>query len=129
MKDTGYYRALPYTRVVRLVEDEGPSYFLASIEELPGVRADGKSEVEARAALTVAFEDYIAAMLTWGRPIPAPALWPESLGFTAPTTRLKRNVEVEGVVFVGSSDGATPTPVQGGARWIDRDAGRVAVHS
>jgi predicted RNase H-like HicB family nuclease len=77
-RDLQFYRALPYSRTVSLVEDDGGdgTYFLAHVEELPSVKADGESHVEALYNLSLAFDDYISAMLAVGRAIPEPELWP-----------------------------------------------------
>lgn len=82
MKTADYYRRLPYTRRVRVESDEGGEYFVAFIPELPGVEASGATDMDARAALSAAFEDYLAAMLEWGEEIPEPTPWPESMGFS-----------------------------------------------
>jgi predicted RNase H-like HicB family nuclease len=81
MKNLGYYRGLPYTRSVELLEEGGERYYLASVRELPGVRADGESHQEALTSLRDAFDDYIRAMQEWGRDIPEPVPWPRSLGY------------------------------------------------
>lgn len=116
MNDATYYRSLPYTRRVELVEEPGgEAYFLASIVELPGLRGSGESHIKALASLRDAFEDYLEAMLTWGRAIPEPVLWPSSFGFdphavrpvaVAPVHRPPRAVETP-------SWGAIPNQ----ARW------------
>ena len=81
-KTADYFRSLPYTRRVRLEEEaDGDAYFVAFIEELEGVEADGANPTEALANLTDAFEDYLSAMLEWGEPVPEPLSWPESLGW------------------------------------------------
>ena len=75
-KDLSHYRALPYTRRVRLETDEGGGYFVAYVAELDGVEADGVSPVEAMYNLLSAFDDAIEAMLEWGHKIPEPDAWP-----------------------------------------------------
>lgn len=83
MKTAEQYRALPYTRLVRHVEeDSGETYFVAYVEELEGVEADGDTPNEALSNLADAFEDYLAAMIEWGDEIPEPVAWPESIGYT-----------------------------------------------
>lgn len=83
-KTPEYYRRLPYTKRVRLVEeDTGEMYFVASITELDGVEVDGDTPHEAISNLADAFEDYIAAMFEWGEQIPEPERWPESLGWSS----------------------------------------------
>lgn len=81
-KKADYFRRLPYTRRARIETDEaGKAFFVAFIEELPGVEAVGDTEVEARAGLTSAFLDYIDAMLEWGDAIPEPKTWPQAFGW------------------------------------------------
>jgi predicted RNase H-like HicB family nuclease len=70
-------------------EDTGEAYFVAFIEELDGLEADGDTPVDARANLADAFEDYINAMLEWGDVIPEPVAWPASLGWHAPRAQAK----------------------------------------
>jgi len=76
MKDLAYYKRLPYTRRVRVEDDDSGPYFVAFVEELRGVEADGASALEALSNLTDAFQDYIQAMLGWGDEIPEPIPWP-----------------------------------------------------
>ena len=84
MKDQAYYRALPYTRRIEVVEDDGREYFVASIPELPGVRADGRNHIEALYHLDGAFSDYLDAMMEWGEEIPEPRLWPGDIEVRQP---------------------------------------------
>jgi len=76
VKDLAYYKRLPYTRRIRLEDDDAGPYFVAFVEELNGVEADGASALEALSHLADAFEDYIQAMLGWGDRIPEPISWP-----------------------------------------------------
>jgi predicted RNase H-like HicB family nuclease len=77
-KDLAYYRKLPYTRrAVPIIEGPGRPYWLASVEELRGCKADGVSLAEAMANLDAAFDDYIEAMIGWGTPVPEPARRPK----------------------------------------------------
>jgi predicted RNase H-like HicB family nuclease len=67
---------------VRLeTDDAGQTFYVAYIEELPGLESIGDSQMDARAGLVSAFEDYLAAMLEWGEPVPEPKQWPESFGW------------------------------------------------
>lgn len=76
-KTPEYFRALPYHRRLRLERDaSGAEYFVAFIDELDGVEADGADPAEARLNLQSAFEDYVEAMLQWERTIPEPEVWP-----------------------------------------------------
>ena len=89
-KGAEYYRRLPYRRRLRIEEDEGgKEYFVAFIDDLPGVEADGADPAAARAHLMDTFEDYIKAMLEWGEEIPEPQLWPGE-DFVAPQKRARR---------------------------------------
>lgn len=77
MKNVDYYKRLPYTRRVELVEDDVDGrYYVARIIELDGVMADGPSEVQASARLDRALTSYIEAMLEFGDEIPEPTFWP-----------------------------------------------------
>lgn len=81
-KTLEHYRALPYTRRVRVeVEDDGEEYFVAFIEELESVVADGDTAVEALNNLRAAFDDFITAMIEWDSEVPEPQSWPASLGW------------------------------------------------
>ena len=71
-KDLHYYRALPYTRRGEPAVEPGGRYWLAWIEELPGCKTDGASEVEAMQHLDELFDEYITAKLAWGSDIPEP---------------------------------------------------------
>lgn len=73
MKDIAYYRTLPFTRRVEMREDRpGETYFLARVEELPGLRIDGATADEALLKLDETFDDWIEAMLDAGEEIPEP---------------------------------------------------------
>lgn len=76
MSDLNYYKSLAYTRRVEPRTEGGEHFFVAWIEELNGLVADGETREEAFFNLSAAFEDYIEAMLEWGREIPEPVLWP-----------------------------------------------------
>lgn len=104
-KTADYYRLLPYTRRIRVVEDAPEnSYFVAFIEELGGVEADGSTPEEAYANLAEAFEDYLSAMLEWGETIPEPESWPASAGW--PDTSVRQTpAEVSEVRKVPEDEG------------------------
>ena len=96
-KTAAYYRQLPYTRRVRHVEeDTGESYFVAYIEVLGGLEADGDTPSDALANLADAFQDYIAAMLEWRELIPEPEVWPASLGWKTVAGRPTSTVDIGG---------------------------------
>ena len=72
-KDLDYYRLLPYARRVDREEEEGAeTYWVASVVELSGCMAHGASRPEAILQLNSAFDEYIEAMLGWGKDIPEP---------------------------------------------------------
>ncbi len=72
-KSLEYYMGLPYTRKTEKVEDEREGVFwLAWIEELPGCKTDGRTQLEAVNNLHLTFDDYIEAMIEFESPIPEP---------------------------------------------------------
>lgn len=75
IKDLQYYRELPYTKRVDREYDEGEwkIYYLATISELSGCMATGKTRQEALCNLKYLFDEYIEGLLEWGEPIPEPA--------------------------------------------------------
>lgn len=84
-KSLEYYKRLPYTRRVRVeTEPGGSQYFVAYVEELDGVEADGDTPAEAHYRLQDAFEETIDALLEWGEEIPEPERWPERIGRVGP---------------------------------------------
>lgn len=77
MRDSAYYRSLPYTRKVDLRTDpDGAVYFLAFIEEIPPLRIHGSSREEALLRLDEVFDDVIESMLENAEEIPEPERWP-----------------------------------------------------
>jgi len=72
------YRALPYSRrSERMHEDDGSSYWVAWIHELPGCKTDGTTQAEAMLNLDTAFDDYIEAMIEFAAEIPVPKSRPK----------------------------------------------------
>lgn len=73
-KDIQYYRELPYTKRVDHEHDEGEweTYYVATISELPGCMATGKTRQEALCNLKYFFDEYIEGLLEWGESIPEP---------------------------------------------------------
>lgn len=67
------YRRLPYRIAVEKVDEpiEGV-YFVASMPDLPGVMADGRTPQEAKRHVRLAFDDFVLAQIEWGVPIPRP---------------------------------------------------------
>lgn len=81
MKDLSYYRSLPYTRRAEpRSDDNGTSYFVASVSEIPALRIDGDTKEEALLKLDEVFDDFIESMIQAGDEIAEPALWPANLG-------------------------------------------------
>ena len=67
------YQALPYSRrAERIHEDDGSSYWVAWIHELPGCKTDGATQAKAMLNLDAAFDDYIEAMIEFEADIPVP---------------------------------------------------------
>ena len=62
-KNLQRYRALPYTRRVRLHVENGEKYWVARVDELPGCRIDAPTREEAFLYLDEVFENYIGARL------------------------------------------------------------------
>lgn len=73
-KDIQYYRELPYTKRVDREHDEGEweTYYAATISELPGCMATGKTRQEALCNLKYFFDEYIEGLLEWRESIPEP---------------------------------------------------------
>jgi len=69
MKDTQYYLALNYRKVVSKDED---GIFIVEIPDLPGCMADGNTVDEAFHNLTEAMEVWIASRLEAGENVPEP---------------------------------------------------------
>jgi predicted RNase H-like HicB family nuclease len=94
-KDLSHYRALPYTKSVRLeVDEDGSEYFVASVAEIQGLEADGDTAVVALHDLMIAFDEYVALMQEKGWDIPEPVLWPGP-DYVAPPVRRSRKALVE----------------------------------
>ena len=78
------YRLLPYKRTVELVEDDdGSSYFVARVADIPWIRIDGDTATEAYLKLDEIFDDCIQALIDRGRDIPSPTAWPALWGTIA----------------------------------------------
>lgn len=79
-KTLAYYRSLPYRRRAEPRTDEdGRTYFLAWIEEIPWIEIHGETREEALGLLREIFDDCVASMLDAGDEVPEPALWPAGL--------------------------------------------------
>lgn len=78
------YRLLPYKRIVELVvDDDGSSYFVARVVDIPWIRIDGDTPTQAFLKLDEIFDDCIESLLERGREIPAPTAWPGLWGALA----------------------------------------------
>ena len=84
-KDLAYYRLLPYEREWLMREEGAQKYFVVRLKDLPAVAGDGVSQDEAVKDLREAFDEFVAAWLDAGRPIPEP-----SRAFTVPAASEQR---------------------------------------
>ena len=74
------YRQLPYRRSAIPVQDESEGfYWLAAVDEIPWIRIDGATRVEALLRLDEIFDDCIESMIDAGDEVPEPELWPGEL--------------------------------------------------
>ena len=97
-KSLKHFRALPYTRSVRIETDEdGTEYFVAFVAEIQGLEADGDSALAALRDLAIAFDEYVTLMQEKKWQIPEPALWPgpDYVAPPAPSGRKSRKAPVE----------------------------------
>jgi predicted RNase H-like HicB family nuclease len=96
-RSVAYYRSLPYTRRARPEQDaSGDAYFVAWVEEIQWIRADGPSREEALHRLDEAFGEAIEMMIAAGDAIVEPPQWPESVGQPGERGRrltLRRSIE------------------------------------
>ena len=72
-RDLAYYRLLPYEREWLMREEGAQKYFVVRLKDLPAVAGDGVSQDEAVEDLREAFDEFVAAWLEAGRPIPEPS--------------------------------------------------------
>lgn len=70
--DLKFYMSLPYTRIVREMNDESGHYFYGKILELDGCQSTGDTLDELYENLTEALEMYIETKLERNMPIPEP---------------------------------------------------------
>ena len=66
------YMKLPYTRIVKEINDESGHYFHGRILELDGCQSTGDTAEELHEALTEALEGNLEVRLEKGLPIPKP---------------------------------------------------------
>lgn len=74
------YRRLPYRRLVRLhTDDDGRTYFIAQVAEIPPLKIHGDTREEALLRLDEIFDDIIESMIEAGEEIPEPQVWQPGL--------------------------------------------------
>ncbi|MGF9913759.1 toxin-antitoxin system HicB family antitoxin [Paenibacillus ehimensis] len=71
-KNLEYYMSLPYTVIVREVNDESGRYFYGKYLELDGCQSTGQTIEELYESLKEALEGYLEVKLEYGDPIPEP---------------------------------------------------------
>ena len=71
-KNVAKYMKLPYTRMIREMNDESGHYFYGTILELDGCQSTGDTIEELNESLTEAMECYIEVKLDNNLPIPEP---------------------------------------------------------
>lgn len=71
-KNLAYYMNLPYTAIVREMNDESGHYFHGIYLELDGCQSDGKTVEELFSSLEEAREGWLSVKLEHGDPIPEP---------------------------------------------------------
>ncbi|MBF8264973.1 MAG: protein of unknown function UPF0150 [Dehalococcoidia bacterium] len=71
-KGIKYYMQLPYSVLLRKVEDEGELFWIAEVPELPGCKSHGATPEEAVQSLEEAKKDWILDSLQMGEEVPVP---------------------------------------------------------
>ncbi len=66
------YMELPYTKVIKELNDESGHYYYGIVLELDGCQSTGDTLEEMMESLTEAMEGYIEVKLQKGLPIPTP---------------------------------------------------------
>ena len=66
------YMKLPYSIIIRYVEDESGNYFFATVQELDGCMSDGATLEEAAVNIREAMEGWIETKLESGLAVPIP---------------------------------------------------------
>ncbi len=67
-----FYLNLPWSYTIEKCEEDGDSYYLMRINELPGCMTDGKTLEEAAEQIHEALEGYLLGMMDANNPIPTP---------------------------------------------------------
>jgi predicted RNase H-like HicB family nuclease len=70
--DVPEYMKLPYSVIIRHMDDEGGEYYFATVAELDGCMSHGKTQEEAAANIREAMEGWIETKLEAGFPVPVP---------------------------------------------------------
>ena len=73
-KSVEEYMSLPYTKIIREIEDEGDHFFYGRIMELDGCQSTGDTLDELYENLKEAMEGYLEVKLENDLPIPEPSL-------------------------------------------------------
>jgi predicted HicB family RNase H-like nuclease len=71
-KDLNYYMSLPYTLIVKEINDESGHYFYGTYAELDGCQSDGDTLQELSESMKESLEGYLSVKLEHGDPIPEP---------------------------------------------------------
>lgn len=71
-KDLTYYMGLPYSVVIRRINDESGQYYFADVLELDGCQSHGDTPEEAYENIREAMEGWFEVKLEHGDPIPEP---------------------------------------------------------
>ena len=83
------YMKLPYSFVIRQIQDESGTYFHATVLELDGCQSTGDTFEEAFAGLREAVEGWIETKLKNGFPVPVPQ---DSSKFSGKFVRLPKTL-------------------------------------
>ena len=67
------YMKLPYSVIIRHMDDESGEYYFATVAELDGCMSHGKTLEEAASNIREAMEGWIETKLETGFPVPVPA--------------------------------------------------------
>jgi antitoxin HicB len=71
-KSIKYYMDLPYSIVIKKMNDESGQYYYAQVAELDGCQSHGSTEAEALSNIREALKGYLETKLEFGDPIPEP---------------------------------------------------------
>ncbi|MTW85646.1 toxin-antitoxin system HicB family antitoxin [Virgibacillus dakarensis] len=71
-KDKSYYMALPYSIVIKRMDDESGQYYYSTVLELDGCQSHGDTAEEAYNNIREAMEGWIETKLAHGGQVPEP---------------------------------------------------------